>query len=85
MTISGASVVDLLRHLLCSSWSARKKDLTQKLTCLSAITWPQLTVLNHWLLRNASSLWKHDSPFSSVLHATVLNICDQISVSAEMV
>lgn len=85
MTISGASMVDLLRHLLCSSWCARKKDLTQRLTCSSAIPWPQLAVPNHWLLYNASSLWKHDSPFSSVLHATVQNICDQISVSAEMV
>lgn len=28
---------------VCSSWSGRKQDLTQKLTCLSAITWLWLT------------------------------------------
>lgn len=85
MTVLGASVVDLLRLLLCSSWSGRKKDVTQRLTCLSAITWAQLAAQSHRLLRNAPSLWKPDSLFSSVLHATVPGICDQISATAEMV
>lgn len=85
MMIAGASMVDLLRHLLCSSWSGRKKDLAQRLTRLSAVAWPQLAAPSHGLPRNTWSLWKPGSLFSSVLHATVPSICDQISVSAEMV
>lgn len=74
MTTSGASMVDLL-HLQQLECQKAGLDSSPRVYLPSPGSDLQLPCLCH----KAWSLWKPVSLFSSVLHASVPSICDQIS------